>query len=174
MDSQNTFVINGTFDNPIPSTNKLKKFVEKMEAGFSLQKILVNKKNKKATFYSKFKHNRAQVTLAVNLGKDNKTPVTNKSDYFLIGNSRVKGVRIKIASNELDAVMTRVGYINLGVAFVGFDAVDAHNINRGIGFHGSSKDELEPTDGCIRMYNSDLKILYPFMIKNIKVFIVEV
>jgi len=63
----------------------------------------------------------------------------------------------------------------LGPCFVCLYIIDPNTDKiRGIGFHGSENDTtgiLEPTDGCIRLYNADLYLIRKLFFKNQSVII---
>ncbi|MFA7192279.1 MAG: L,D-transpeptidase family protein [Candidatus Paceibacterota bacterium] len=180
------FLLKGSFDKPIPSVRRIFKLLHEIEKyNFSLQEIYIYSYSRKATFVAlNCAYKRRIVTIPINLGLsgvvdkensfsgDNKTPLTGKKDFFMTGKSRVRGIRYKIAGSEEEAVYSRDGQINLGSAFVGIDAVNSKGVNRGIGFHGHKDNLLEPTNGCIRMYNDDLLLLAPIMVPGVKVFII--
>ena len=168
------FLLKGTFENPEPSTKRLLFFLSKVkEKSSTLYSVTIYTSRKIAVFTAKCPLNRRNtVTLNINIGKHSKTPRTGKQSYFLTGRTRVQGVRYKIAQSVDEAVFTRLDQTNLGAAFIGFDASDENGKNRGIGFHGNSTNTLEPTDGCIRMYNDDLLLLASLLNgEGIKVFI---
>ena len=180
-----SFTLNGSFNSPEPSNKRLISFIENLKTNnFQIKKVIIYTTVKKATFISSNSNYQQKViSLSVEIVlngvikkelakvNDRKTPLTGKDDFFLTGRSRVNGIRYKIANSDERAILTRDEEANLGAAFIGIDVIDEKGINRGIGFHGHSNNLLEPTDGCIRMYNDDLLILAPFMVSGIKIFI---
>jgi len=181
-----SFMMKGTYESPEPSVVELSDFINEMKMnGYKLENITVDTSIKEAIFTAlNSKNETKSIRLPVNIGsggavekklstsKDEKTPLTGTEDFFLIGRDRVGGIRSTVADKIEEAVIARDGSANLGAAFVGFDAVNKKGINRGVGFHGHYDNILAPTNGCIRMYNDDLLLLYPFMNPGVKVHIV--
>jgi hypothetical protein len=164
-------VLNGSFHKPKPSRKNIEKFIQCLsETKGIIVEIRVYRKRTRACFISICENCKKKVTIPINVGANDKTPLTGEN-YFLIGRSRVRGVRVIISESIDDAIFARTSNQNLGAAFIGFDAIDADGRNRGMGFHGSSKNLLSETDGCIRMYNDDLLLLGPYMLPGVKVFI---
>jgi L,D-peptidoglycan transpeptidase YkuD (ErfK/YbiS/YcfS/YnhG family) len=154
-------------------------FIEQMKvSGYEfLTNIIVDTKEKKVYLFSE----ELFCSIDCEIGKngfvlyedskigDCKTPICK---------TKVRHIDMPIYVNNPDSsVLTKTiePKINLGPCFVCLYITEpGKNEIRGIGFHGSSDDSkgLAPTDGCIRLYNSDIYLIRKLFYKNLNVEIV--
>jgi len=97
-----------------------------------------------------------------------------------LGETSVKHIELPTQNiNNTDAAVftkTTVPTINLGPCFVClYIRVPNSEKIRGIGIHGCDDDSngiLRPTDGCIRLFNTDLFLIRKLFYRNLKIVIV--
>lgn len=135
-----------------------------------ITKLVVNKRGKRLYFYAKKDGQEVVVAHApINIGKgkpgfdpygEGRTPesyVTPKGRYFT---KEAKFCRGGCISDEFG---TNMGPVIIKIWGPPGDPIN----NRGILFHGRDPNKegrkLIPTAGCIRLYNRDLEVAYPYM-----------
>jgi hypothetical protein len=69
--------------------------------------------------------------------------------------------RMSIASSSNNAVISNNGKSNFGPAFLNYTP-------RATGLHGRGDNRLATTEGCLRLYNDDLLLLAPFIYKGLE------
>jgi hypothetical protein len=161
-----TFAMFGTYENPKPTNPDL---LHAYQQGNEIAFIEVDATHKLLYVYFKEREDRVSVWIEISSKgyhfryKENTTPLGT----FYASRKRVRGIRKIAAIDQQTPVVTRTEpHHNLGAAFIGFDAVNDGQLNRGAGFHGSVDNTLRPTDGCVRMYNDDVLVLYQMFSKQ--------
>ncbi len=179
--SARSFVMNGTFSNPIPTNPQLATFVNNLKSKNGIiNKVVVsvdapNSQKNRITFYGS--DGSVSPPIIVNIGTngyslpgqsnsgDKKTPIGT----FTIPND------IRVAPDQDHGVLAHVtttpdgSAYNFGAAFINTGAMVSGE--RAIGIHSNKQNVLKPTNGCIRMYNQDLVLVAPLIKQGAQVVI---
>jgi hypothetical protein len=154
-------------------------FLKQMQESHNefLTKVVVDTKGKKVNLFSDKLHCSIDCEIGINgsvsyvdsKSGDKKTPICCTSVRHI-------DMPIYEINDPNSAVLTKTiePKINLGPCFVClYITLPGTEEIRGIGFHGSSDDTLglSPTDGCIRLYNTDLYSIRKLFFKNLEIII---
>lgn len=118
-----------------------------------LEKISIDTKSKTITFHEKSE----KLIFPVEFGKNGIAEINEGIE----GDKKTPKGTFKIIEirtpkeNQKEVFHSKNKNISFGPLFILLNAKYKNKI-RGIAIHGSKKNQLKPTDGCIRMYNSDL------------------
>lgn len=156
-ESGESFVLNGTFQNPQTSSG-LSSFLDTISEQNPIASIVVNTSVPNMTITSSV--NSSVVIPVTGLGAngvsqigqgvsgDRKTP---KGQWQTTN-------RTKVAQNMSDAQVSQGGF-SMGPAFIGTNITTSDGKIRGIWIHGNRNNNPGPTMGCIRLKNDDVLAL---------------